>query len=351
MTSNYEKYALKECSVIIKRIKSPLPRMEKTRAREKIVLINRWEQQELDNFDDVKDYKNVLKQSSITDNSKTRSSNYIKQLQQERDLLKSKVENLETQKLIMINEVVLLHKESASKSEIPKPFSSVNEFADHLRLILPMVYEEAATEKLRIEANLTLPIKSEPNTSKLSQKGTLKDNSIPLSKENRKIKSEPIIPEIKENKMKRKFVSEYSKVGGKPRVKRSKVLNETLKSNSNQKRKLNLEESKIDVNKSKSKKIRLNSQTKSENSKKRKFESTQVSKTKKQKIDLYECNLCNFKGETSGSLKVHKYDMHFEERTSTQRTNINDSTIWISEFAKSKSHNLMADNFVELPLM
>ena len=272
MTSNYEKYALKECSVIIKRIKSPLPRMEKTRAREKIVLINRWEQQELDNFDDVKDYKNVLKQSSITDNSKTRSSNYIKQLQQERDLLKSKVENLETQKLIMINEVVLLHKESASKSEIPKPFSSVNEFADHLRLILPMVYEEAATEKLRIEANLSLQIKSEPNTSKM--------------KENSKIKSEAIISEIKENK-KRKFVAEDSKVIGQPRVKHSKVLNVTDKSKSYHKRKLNVDDTKIDDNKSKSKKIRLNVQTKTENSKKRKFESTQVSKTKKQKIDPY----------------------------------------------------------------
>ena len=269
-------------------------------------------------------------------NTKTKTSNYIKKLQQERDFLKSKVANLETQKLIMINEMIILHKEIASQCEVPKPFCTLNEFADHLSSILPMEYEKAANEKLRIEANLSIQIKSEPKTSKIKQ--------------NSQIKFEPIMSEIEENQKKRKFVAEYSKVVGQPRVKRSKVLNETVKSNSNQKRKLNLDESKIDVNKSKSKKIRLNSQTKSENSKKRKFESTQVSKAKKQKIDLYECNLCNFKGVTSGSLKVHKYDMHFEERTSTQRTNINDSTIWISEFAKSKSHNLMADNFVELPL-
>ena len=203
----------------------------------------------------------------------------------------------------MISEVVILHKEIASQSEVPKPFCSLNEFADHLSLILPMEYEKAANEKLRIEANLTLQIKSEPNTSKI--------------KENSKIKSEPIISEIKENKKKRKFVAEDSKVVGQPRAKHSKVLNETVKSNSYHKRKLNVDESKIDDNKSKSKKIRSNIQTKTENSQKRKLESTEVSKTKKQKIDLYECNLCNFKGETSGSLKVHKYDRHFEERTST----------------------------------
>ena len=78
MPSNYDKYSLKECSVIIKRIKSPLPRMEKTRANEKIVLINRWEQQDLDNFDDVDDYKKVLKPSLITHNTKTKTSNCIK---------------------------------------------------------------------------------------------------------------------------------------------------------------------------------------------------------------------------------------------------------------------------------
>ena len=78
MTPNYEKYALKECSVIIKRIKSPLPRMEKTRAKEKIVLINRWEQQDLDNFDDVDDYKKVIKPSLITHNTKKTSNQAAK---------------------------------------------------------------------------------------------------------------------------------------------------------------------------------------------------------------------------------------------------------------------------------
>ena len=78
MASNYDKYSLKECSVKIKRIKSPLTRMEKTRANEKIVLINRWEQQDLDNFDYVDDYKKVLKPSLITHNTKSKASNYIK---------------------------------------------------------------------------------------------------------------------------------------------------------------------------------------------------------------------------------------------------------------------------------